>query len=154
MESARTPFHAEPTQPLVQLLSTLESGEYTSSLTWPYSDDARVVPALRRAFAQRTSKRDKQRIAVTLIHLNDKSDQYFDYLAKYAKEAIQDTTPSPLVYDRNGQLVHGETNPAFQQWCVAQRRDPKEVAGVYLVELPQDVWFLGDTRDARADASA
>ena len=67
--------------------------------------DAKTLPALRAEFERRQAKEEKQKIAATLLRLGDTSDRYFQFLAGYAKEAIDDRTPLWERFDREGRWV-------------------------------------------------
>jgi hypothetical protein len=53
------------------------------------SGDWALVSPLRQAFDETEGKREKQAIAETLIKLGDKDSRYFEYLAGFAKPAVE-----------------------------------------------------------------
>ncbi len=89
-------------------------------------------------------------IAATLLHLGSKSDPYFDFLAGYARKAIEDRTPFFLLYDASGRAVKGQWNPAFERWCEENSWDKKEVGAWQFQAYPEDVRLLASARDPRA----
>ncbi|MGH9642410.1 MAG: hypothetical protein ACRD3Q_08285 [Terriglobales bacterium] len=112
--------------------------------------DAKTIPALKEAFERRDEKRDKQFIAVTLIHLGEQSNVYFEFLAQYAKQAIDDRTPSPLKYDAAGKYVKGQYSAAFENWCAQNGKDPKSVVA-FQGDAANDVLLLSRAQDPRAE---
>jgi len=105
--------------------------------------DARILPALEVAFDRRELKREKQAIAVTLLRLGDKSDKYFDFLAGYARDAVEDRTPYYVASDANGHAIQGRFDSAFENWCAANGKDPKSVAATQLSVYPDEAFFSG-----------
>lgn len=115
--------------------------------------DPRTLPALRKAFADRSDKQEKQRIALTLLRLGDKSEVYFDFLAGYAKTAVDDKAPMFLKYTSQGQPVRGEFDLGFLDWCKANSRDPREEASLQFQVYPEDMMILAEAEDPRARRS-
>jgi hypothetical protein len=111
--------------------------------------DPRIVPALEAAFGRRSAKREKQEVAMTLLRLGDKSAEYFDFLAQYAREAVEDRSPSFIYFDANGRSVRGRFSTAFETWCALNGKEPKSVAAVQIEVYPQDVQFLARSEDQR-----
>ena len=137
---------------LDSLLEKLASGPLGNTL-WLLQNqpaDPRIIPALRAAFEKRTDKAQKQEIAVTLLRLGEKADLYFEFLASYASEAINDHTPLFQKYDQDGRGVRGELSPVFEIWCATNHKDPMEVVGIQLYTYPQDVLALAKAGDPRA----
>jgi hypothetical protein len=95
-------------------------------------------------------KREKQLSAITLIHLGDQSDIYFDFLAQYAKRAIDDRTPSFLKYDRAGKAMKGQYSPAFENWCAQNGKTPKTMEE-FQSGSAMDVLLLAWAQDPRAE---
>ena len=112
--------------------------------------DPRTIPALEAAFAKRQIKREKQWIAVTLLRLGDKSADYFNYLAGYAKEAVEDRTPFFERFDQEGRPVRGQVSAELENWCALNHKDPKQVAGMQFAVYPTDVRALAQAEDRRA----
>jgi len=138
---------------VAELVSKLEKGPLDPSVFGELESqppEPRVFAALAEAFEKRDLKEDKQWIALTMLHLGDKSERYLDLLSGYAKEAIEDRTPLWFVYGPSGDAVHGEISHEFEKWCRENHRDPKEVGALQAVRYPEDVWFLAHAQDARA----
>jgi len=138
---------------LSELLSRLASEQFDESVLQAiegHPPDPRITPALEAAFGRRVAKSEKQEIAVTLLRLGDKSAEYFDFLAKYAREAVEDRTPCFIYVDANGRAVKGRFSPAFENWCALNGKDPKSVAAVQIGVYPRDVLFLARSQDPRA----
>jgi hypothetical protein len=104
--------------------------------------DPRTKPALARSFASATSKREKQWIALTLVHLGSDSDAYSDFLAGYATEAIDDPAPYFAAYDASGRQLRGVFSPTFESWCAINGKNPREVAALQTYDQPEDVLIL------------
>ena len=137
---------------LDSLLEKLASGPLGNTL-WQLQNqpaDSGTIPALRAAFEKRTDKAEKQEIAVTLLRLGEKADRYFNFLASYASQAINDHTPLFQKYDQDGRGVRGELSPVFEIWCATNHKDPMEVVGIQLYTYPQDVLALAKAGDPRA----
>jgi hypothetical protein len=111
--------------------------------------DQRTVPALKEGFGRSKGNRDKQLIAITLIHLGERSDLYFDFLARPARQAIEDRTPSFVRYDSDGRVVKGQHAVAFENWCAQNGKDPKIVAELQ-ASAAIDVLLLARAQDVRA----
>jgi len=112
--------------------------------------DSRTVPALKRAFEARTDKEEKQWISLTLIRLGEKSDEYFQYLAGFARTAVEDKTPIFIKYDPAGRSIRGEFAPEFLDWCHQNGRDPRSVASLQWSEYAEDVHILAQAEDPRS----
>jgi hypothetical protein len=112
--------------------------------------DAKTLPALRAEFERRQAKEEKQKIAATLLRLGDTSDRYFQFLAGYAKEAIDDRTPLWERFDREGRWVRGQFSAEFENWCAQHHKNPNEVAAVQFMGYMMDVKFLAEIDDRRA----
>jgi HEAT repeat protein len=105
--------------------------------------DSKILPALRAAFERCKLKEDKQYTALTLIGLGDDSDRYFEFLATFATEAVEDMAPMAI-------RVRGQFTPEFEAWCEQNHKDPKSTAARQLYEQPTDVWILARAQDQRA----
>jgi hypothetical protein len=112
--------------------------------------DARTIPALAAAFEQKELKKEKQWVAATLLRLGEKSDRYFDFLAGYAREAVEDRTPSFERYDANGRAIRGQFSAEFENWCAQNGKDPRAVTAIQLGVYPEDVLMLAKAQDQRA----
>jgi HEAT repeat protein len=113
-------------------------------------EDPRTLPALRSVFEHATDKREKQWIASTILRLGDRSEEYFGYLAGYAKEATEDQSPPFAKYDSNGQGVRGQFSSEFLNWCTVNGKDPRTVASLQLGSYPDDILILARAEDPRA----
>ena len=108
-----------------------------------------TLAILREAFAARAEKTQKQRIAMTLIRLGDKSPEYYDYLASYAGAAIADPAPYFAAIDASGKPIPGKLNPAFENWCAENGKEPRaEVEKQY--NYLDDVNLFAQSQDRRA----
>jgi hypothetical protein len=114
--------------------------------------DPRIIPALKSAFEARGSKEEKQKIAGTLLRLGERSDAYFEFLATYVKQAVDDRSPSFIMYDSQGRFVQGQFSPTFENWCAQNGKDPRAVAALQFDVYPRDVSELAKAQDARAAA--
>lgn len=111
--------------------------------------DPRIMPALEEAFDRRKAKEEKQEIAGTIIRLGNQSAKYFDFLAGYARTAVEDRTPFFMDFDGNGREIRGRFSAEFENWCALNHADPKATAAKQL-GYPQDVLFLARIHDSRA----
>jgi HEAT repeat protein len=144
-----TPNGAGQTQ-LDSLLGSLSDTPLNNAVLYQLESqppDARILPALRAAFESHGDKREKQAIAATLIRLGEKSDRYFEFLASFVRQAVQDRTP--MFYKRGGR--RGEFSPEFENWCALNHKDPNEVRVIQAYVEPMDVQALAQAQDQRAD---
>jgi len=135
------------------LLGRLSEKPLNQAVLWKIEaqrTDPRTIPALEAAFAKRQVKREKQWIAATLLRLGEKSADYFNYLAGYAKEAVEDRTPFFEVFDQNGRSIRGQFSAEFENWCALNHKDPKQVVAVQFGDYPVDVLTLAQAEDRRA----
>jgi HEAT repeat protein len=136
-----------------ELLATLRSDRLDASDLWKLESqptDSRTIPALKAAFQSRTEKGAKQRIAATLLRLGERAGPYFDFLAGYATEAIEDRTPSFIKYDSSGHSVRGQFSAAFENWCAQNAKDMRAVAAIQIHDYPEDLLMLAQADDPRA----
>ncbi len=110
----------------------------------------RTIPALRAAFSRQTEKEKKQWIAGSLIRLGDRSDLYFDYLAGYAKVAVEDRAPDFVKYDSAGRGLRGQFSAEFLEWCARNGKEPRALAALQFGVYPPDVLALAKAGDSRA----
>jgi hypothetical protein len=110
----------------------------------------RIIAALQTAFENRGARRERQWIAVTLLRLGQRSDQYFNFLASYARQAIEDRAPFYLKFDSEGRAVRGQFSAEFENWCVQNHKDAKEVAAAQMSVYLEDVMLLARAEDPRA----
>lgn len=130
-------------------LTTGEGGDVLHRLERQPSDP-RIVPALEAAFDKAKDKKTKQYVAQTLVKIGG-PDRYYDYLAGFARTAVSSDMPVPsnIGKDGNGAIV---TNPEFEAWARDHGMDIKTALQAALYDLPQDVSFLAEARDKRANA--
>src|SRR5271165_6534457 len=129
-----------------KLLDQLAKGPLNQGDLWSLEaqpSDPRTIPALRAAFERRNDKKERQLIAASLLSLGDKSEKYFDYLAKFASEAVDDRTPFFI-------KTRGEFTADFLNWCAQNGQDPKAIATLQTRDYPEDVAILAGVRDPRA----
>lgn len=112
--------------------------------------DPRTIPALKAAFESRTDKEERQWIAVEILRLGERSALYFDFLAGYVTEAIQDHAPVFPKYGPDGQVIRGEFNAVFLNWCAATGKDPETEAKLQAYTYPLDIRILAEASDPRA----
>lgn len=112
--------------------------------------DPRIAPALETAFKNAQSKYDKQWIASTLLRLREPGEEYYNYLAGFAKDAVEDRTPNLFSYDDQGRSMRGQLSSAFLNWCAVNNKEPKDVARLLLDTYPTDVSMLARSEDPRA----
>ena len=89
-------------------------------------------------------------LAVTLLRLGEKASRYFEFLAGYAREAIEDRSPFFAKYDSNGRAIRGEFSAEFENWCARNGKDPRAIAAIQLGGQPEDVLMLAKAQDQRA----
>ena len=129
-----------------ELLSRLAKGPLDPSVFFGLGSqptEPRVFEALAEAFEKRDSKEDRQWIALTMLHLGDKSERYLDLLSGYAKEAIEDRTPLWYVYGPSGDIMRGEMSHEFEQWCKKNKRNRRVVGGLFFPYLWCFFFFWG-----------
>src|SRR5207248_1278425 len=133
---------------IIGIIGRLADGRFDKSDLFAlegHPPDPRIIPGLKFAFAHREAKNQKQAIAATLLRLGEKSDRYFDFLAVYAREAVEDRTPSFFRYDENGRAVRGEFSAEFANWCALNGKDPKSIAAIQVSVYLPDVLALAET---------
>ncbi len=99
---------------------------------------------------QGLKERPDLQLAATLIRLGMQSGLYFDYLAGYARAAVEDRTPFFPKYDAQGRFLRGEFSAAFENWCAQNKKDPRTVAATQFSVYPEDVLILAQAQDPRA----
>lgn len=116
----------------------LENGQYDQAIAlW------------KESFERTEEKRDRQVIAARLVTHGVKDAEYFDYLAGYAREAIQSDMPCLVNFDDKGRTLRGQTNEAFLAWCTEHRLAAEECFQRQS-DFTQDVMKLANTGDPRA----
>jgi len=141
------------TDRLEMLLAKLANGRLSEPDLWALESQPqteKTVPALIAAFHARVDKAEKQWISGSLIRLGERSDTYFNYLAGYAKVAVEDRTPYFVKYDGYGQSVSGQFSSNFENWCARNGKDPRAVGALQFQVYPEDVFILAKTQDLRA----
>jgi hypothetical protein len=113
------------------------------------SRDPALLPALRQAFEESEGKREKQYIAGTLIKLGDKDARYFEYLAGFARRAVESSAPTIFTTGPDGMVVKGVVNPEFDRWCREHGLDVQRELANQLRTYPEDLMLLATARDAR-----
>jgi hypothetical protein len=112
--------------------------------------DARVLPALRQAFEEHEVKQARQHIAISLIRLGVRDEEYYQLLAGYARAAVESDAPDVLVHDQNGDAIKGALSPEFRIWAVRSGLNVKEATGLSVYTYPEDVLLLSTAKDPRA----
>jgi hypothetical protein len=140
-------------EPVARILARIDGGQLDRSLMFELEKqgpDPRFLAALKAAFERRSSKDEKQILAVRLLRLGEKSEEYFDYVAQFARQAIDDKTPEAFQPDQSGHIVRGEFAAEFLNWCAQNGRDPKDVAAIQYGVYPNDMLLLAEAYDRRA----
>jgi hypothetical protein len=135
-------------EPVDALIARLREPTLERSVVWQLEGtpaQERIGIALRSAFAERNAKDEKQWIAVALLRMGDPDSALYEFLAKYAREAIEDRTP---YFQKYG--VRGQFSAEFEGWCLANHADPRTVAARQFGEYPDDVRYLAEATDVRA----
>lgn len=112
--------------------------------------DKRAIPLLKEALAKVGEKKPRQDIARALIELGDKEDIAWPIIEEYGRAAIESDMPTPLVFDDKGQIIRGEKNPKFLEWCQAKGINPNLAFDQYVYQFQTDVELLGLSDDKRA----
>jgi hypothetical protein len=142
-----SPYHGKD-EPIEALIAGLREPTLLRSVVWKLEGAAaeeRIVPALHSAFDDREGKEEKQWIAVALLRMGDRHPGIYQFLAQYAREAIEDRTP---YFQTPG--VRGQFSPEFEAWCLANQADPRAVAARQLGDHPDAVRYLAEATDIRA----
>ena len=135
------------------LLARLSSEPFDESVLYAIErrpSDDRIIPALEAAFDRRAAKSEKQAIAETLLRLGNKAERFFEFLANYAREAVEDRTPFFLKVDADGRAVPGQFSAEFENWCAQNGKNPRFVAALQWTVYPKDVLALAEVQDPRA----
>lgn len=112
--------------------------------------DKTALPPLRQAFEDSNSKLEKQTIASTLLSYGDKDIRFLEYLAGFAKTAIESDMPFPIAFDSQGSAIRGQYSSEFVAWAARNRIDPHKAAEEAMFGQPGDVLFLASAVDSRA----
>ena len=111
--------------------------------------DRRAIPVLEELFQREGKKLQKQQVAMLLVTLGEPDEKYFDFLAGYAREAVEINVPYPRKIDRDGKPVKEEYSQEFLEWCKNNKVEPQEAARKAVFSYPMDVMLLGRTGDPR-----
>ncbi|HLK63472.1 MAG TPA: hypothetical protein VKU19_08530 [Bryobacteraceae bacterium] len=136
-----------------ELLTRLNNAKLVQADLWDIESqppDPRTTTALKNAFGSRTNKNERQWIAATLLRLGKQDSSYFEFLAGYATEAIEDRVPALLKYDSGGHAIRGEFSPLFEDWCAKNGKDPRKIAAIEFEDHPADVLVLAQANDGRS----
>ena len=112
----------------------------------------RVVAALRAAFETHEEKRSRQDLAIALIRLGDKDDQYYRYLERFAKEAVDSDAPDMFVYGADGLAVKPvQWSPEFYAWSAQHGMSIDFAVGQAYRTFPSDLGLFAETaKDPRS----
>jgi hypothetical protein len=112
--------------------------------------DPAALEELKLRFESEPEKTDRQRIAVVLVRREQEDQRYFDFLAGYAREAVESGMPYPLELDEQGKVVPGLYSAEFLTWAATKKTAPESAARVGIYGYPLDVFLLALTGDSRA----
>jgi hypothetical protein len=135
-----------------ELLERLSKRPFDTSILGSVQESRNpaLLPALRKAFDESSERQTKQAIAVTIVKLDRESVDHFEYLARFAREAVRSQAPAVLALDSKGRMVRGKMSPEFETWCKDQGLDVNEEAGKQVSGYPSDLFELFSTGDPRA----
>ena len=117
--------------------------------------DRRAIPALEKAFQKATDRIDKEGIAGSLVRLGDKNEIYWNFLAQYARAAVENDMPFPYDFDADGEIIGNPKDvpekyaPEFLAWCKKRGEQTGSAAQQALYGLPGDLLALAATGDSR-----
>jgi hypothetical protein len=137
---------------LLQALEDQKLDQHGISMLSDRSRDPRVIPAMEKGFGVATTKEKKQSFALALIRAGVRDEAYFEYLAGFAKEAIESRAPLIYALDEKGVPRRGVRNPEFDLWCNQENKDVLEESGRQLGIYPTDVSMLVMAVDTRSSA--
>jgi len=133
----------------VPVNTTAVEADFKAAVEMLKEGDQNAIPSLKRLFQEATDKPQKQTIAQLLMIFEIQDQEYFEFLAAYARQAVDDPIPSPVQFDDAGRSVSGdEYGEEFLTWCAENRLKPEEAAMKALV-YAADVTILGHTGDPR-----
>jgi hypothetical protein len=112
-------------------------------------DDAAALEELSKRFAETREKIQKQRIASVLVRRLDDDGQYWEFLARYAKAAVESDLPFPYAFDANGAALPEQYTPAFLRWANRAKVFPDQAAATAVNFAPLDVFIMALTDDPR-----
>lgn len=110
--------------------------------------DQRAILVLRELFQREEDKLRKQQAAMLLLVLGEPDEEFFEFLAGYAQEAVEINMPFPREFDKDGKPV-GEYSQEFLAWCKDKKVRPQDAARKAVHLYPTDVMLLGRTGDPR-----
>jgi hypothetical protein len=109
--------------------------------------------ALAESFELASAKDAKQAIASALVKRGSADSKYWEYLAAFARRAVESKVPFPLAYDEHGRWQRGKLSEEFLDWCKANQFHTNlqraEVANEMLTVQQEDFGFFAATLDAR-----
>ena len=112
--------------------------------------DVTALPVLRDAFDAESDKGRRQKIASILVRFGEPDEKFYLYLEHFAILAVESEIPSFMKYDEHGKSVRGEMAEEFLEWCRLNNRDPGEVLGELMHELPSGLLHLTMAATPRA----
>jgi hypothetical protein len=109
--------------------------------------------ALAESFELASAKDAKQAIASALVKRGSADSKYWEYLAAFARRAVESKVPFPIAYDEHGRTQRDGLSQEFLDWCKANQFHTNlqrgEVANEMLTVQPQEFAFFAGTLDAR-----
>jgi HEAT repeat protein len=134
---------------LLRLLADDSSAAKAAGLLAGHAGDPRIVPALQARFQDSAAKSVKQPVAFALLKMKVQDQIYFDYLASFALEAINND--APVAYLINGrEQDYQHINPEFLKWCQTHDTTPEEEIRRERGEQLADLFLLTGARDKRS----
>jgi len=109
--------------------------------------------ALAESFELASAKDAKQSIASALVKRGSADSKYWEYLAAFARRAVESKVPFFLAYDEHGRVQKDKLSQDFLDWCKANQlhtalQRAEVVNEMYMVQ-PQEFEFFAGTLDAR-----
>jgi hypothetical protein len=134
-----------------QAIELLKSGD--DSGTWlemiARAKAQEAVPVLEERFASSEDRATKAHIASVLVRLGEADGTYWDYLTRFATEAIESDAPEVEQYDQDGKPSN-DPSPAFVSWAKANHIRLEAAEDDSMRLYPAAVAFLGMTGDPRS----
>jgi hypothetical protein len=112
--------------------------------------DQAAAGELARRFVALQDKLDKQQIASVLLSRRQGDQPYFDYLAGYARQAVESDAPFPYGFDEAGKVIPGQYSAEFSNWAAARKLAPDAAAAQVFQGYPLDVTLLALADDPRS----
>jgi hypothetical protein len=134
---------------LLRSLADDGSATEAAGLLAGHANDPRIIPALAAKFQSTSVKSIKQSAALALLRMKVQEQMYFDYLASFAMEAINND--APVAYLLNGrEQDYGHINPEFEKWCQAHGTTVDEEIRKEHFDQTRDVFLLIWAADKRS----